>query len=200
MLGGRIPAVALQRLISKQQRCAPGGCRAALPCCHRGLCSAVPCAELHALRQPAFPSQCAYYMVARCLRLCTNRATCADMTGVCMYAHAGEKCDPYVYYHRVRQPMSGWRSNPRLPHGLIYEGVSDTPLQVPRGQERGRGRGQRQQGAPACVCAGGWGACSDGALQAARDHTYSVHCTALCACAAAVRPLPAAVRRDGRAV
>ena len=27
----------------------------------------------------------------------------------------GEKCDPYIYYHRVRLPMSGWRSNPALP-------------------------------------------------------------------------------------
>ncbi len=95
----------------------------------------------------------------------------------------GEKCDPYIYYHRqankqvlqwllavvrcnelirllpvppfrVRLPMSGWRSNPALPkviksshssllsssyplrsiflrtQGLIYEGVSDEPVQL----------------------------------------------------------------------
>lgn len=35
----------------------------------------------------------------------------------------GEKCDPYIYYSRVRSPMSGWKNNPLLPHGLIYEGV-----------------------------------------------------------------------------
>ena len=34
-------------------------------------------------------------------------------------------CDPYIYYTRVRQPMSGWRSNPLLPDGLLYEGVGD---------------------------------------------------------------------------
>ncbi|KAG2438059.1 hypothetical protein HXX76_005669 [Chlamydomonas incerta] len=42
----------------------------------------------------------------------------------------GEKCDPYIYYQRVRTPMSGWRNNPDLPQGLIYEGVSDKPLQL----------------------------------------------------------------------
>ncbi|PNW70203.1 hypothetical protein CHLRE_17g710200v5 [Chlamydomonas reinhardtii] len=42
----------------------------------------------------------------------------------------GEKCDPYIYYQRVRTPMSGWRNNPDLPQGLIYEGVSDQPVQL----------------------------------------------------------------------
>nr|AIF73519.1 indoleamine 2,3-dioxygenase [Volvox ferrisii] len=42
----------------------------------------------------------------------------------------GEGCDPYIYYHRVRTPMSGWRGNPALPQGLIYEGVSDVPVQL----------------------------------------------------------------------
>lgn len=27
----------------------------------------------------------------------------------------GEKCDPGIYYQRVRLPMSGWRGNPALP-------------------------------------------------------------------------------------
>lgn len=40
----------------------------------------------------------------------------------------GEKCDPYIYYHRIRSFMSGWRDNPSLPSGLIYEGVSTEPL------------------------------------------------------------------------
>ncbi len=34
----------------------------------------------------------------------------------------GEKCDPAIYYQRVRLPMSGWRNNPELPGGLVYEG------------------------------------------------------------------------------
>jgi indoleamine 2,3-dioxygenase len=37
-------------------------------------------------------------------------------------ARMGEKCDPHVYYTRVRLPMSGWRNNPALPRGLVYEG------------------------------------------------------------------------------
>jgi len=43
----------------------------------------------------------------------------------------GEKCDPHTYYHRVRQPMSGWRGNAKLPHGLVYRGVGDeAPVQL----------------------------------------------------------------------
>lgn len=34
-----------------------------------------------------------------------------------------EKCDPYIYYHRVRPYIHGWKGNPALPDGLIYEGV-----------------------------------------------------------------------------
>jgi len=34
-----------------------------------------------------------------------------------------EWCDPYVYYHRVRPYIHGWRNHPDLPDGVIYEGV-----------------------------------------------------------------------------
>ncbi|MDJ0690353.1 MAG: hypothetical protein QNJ41_17815 [Xenococcaceae cyanobacterium MO_188.B32] len=34
-----------------------------------------------------------------------------------------EGCDPYIYYHRVRPYIHGWKNNPALPQGLIYEGV-----------------------------------------------------------------------------
>jgi len=33
-----------------------------------------------------------------------------------------EKCDPYIFYHRVRPYLSGWPEP-----GVIYEGVSDAP-------------------------------------------------------------------------
>jgi indoleamine 2,3-dioxygenase len=36
-----------------------------------------------------------------------------------------EHCDPYVYYHRVRPYIHGWKSHPLLPHGLVYEGVAE---------------------------------------------------------------------------
>ena len=34
-----------------------------------------------------------------------------------------EWCDPYIYYHRVRPYIHGWKNHPDLPAGLIYEGV-----------------------------------------------------------------------------
>jgi len=34
-----------------------------------------------------------------------------------------EFCDPYIYYHRVRPYIHGWKNHPDLPAGLIYEGV-----------------------------------------------------------------------------
>ncbi|WP_026732478.1 hypothetical protein [Fischerella sp. PCC 9605] len=34
-----------------------------------------------------------------------------------------EGCDPYIYYNRVRPYIHGWKNNPALPEGLIYEGV-----------------------------------------------------------------------------
>jgi indoleamine 2,3-dioxygenase len=33
-----------------------------------------------------------------------------------------EKCDPYIFYHRVRPFLGGWPEP-----GVVYEGVSDTP-------------------------------------------------------------------------
>lgn len=32
-------------------------------------------------------------------------------------------CDPYIYFQRVRPYIHGWKDNPALPNGLIYEGV-----------------------------------------------------------------------------
>ena len=34
-----------------------------------------------------------------------------------------ERCDPYIYFHRVRPYIFGWRNNPSLPNGVVYEGV-----------------------------------------------------------------------------
>jgi indoleamine 2,3-dioxygenase len=36
-----------------------------------------------------------------------------------------EHCDPFVYFHRVRPYIHGWKNNPALPNGLIYEGVDE---------------------------------------------------------------------------
>ena len=35
-----------------------------------------------------------------------------------------ERCDPYVYFHRVRPYIHGWANNPALDGGLVYEGVA----------------------------------------------------------------------------
>jgi indoleamine 2,3-dioxygenase len=36
-----------------------------------------------------------------------------------------EKCDPYIYYTRVRQFIFGWLDNPGLPDGVFYHGVNE---------------------------------------------------------------------------
>ena len=40
-------------------------------------------------------------------------------------ARMPEKCDPYIYFHRVRPYIFGWRNNPALPNGVVYEGVAE---------------------------------------------------------------------------
>jgi indoleamine 2,3-dioxygenase len=35
-----------------------------------------------------------------------------------------ERCDPYIYYNRVRPYIHGWKDQPALSDGLIYKGVS----------------------------------------------------------------------------
>jgi indoleamine 2,3-dioxygenase len=45
-----------------------------------------------------------------------------------------EHCDPYVYYHRVRPYIHGWKNHPDLPAGLIYEGLYGGQPQQFRGE------------------------------------------------------------------
>jgi indoleamine 2,3-dioxygenase len=47
-----------------------------------------------------------------------------------------EHCDSYIYYHRVRPYIHGWKNHPDLPNGLIYEGV------VPYGGQPQKFRGE----------------------------------------------------------
>ena len=56
------------------------------------------------------------------------KAMLVDMNGVwdeinAIFDRMVEKCDPYVYFNRVRPYIHGWKNNPALPDGLIYEGV-----------------------------------------------------------------------------
>jgi len=34
-----------------------------------------------------------------------------------------EHCEPFIYYHRVRPYIHGWKNHPDIPEGVIYEGV-----------------------------------------------------------------------------
>ena len=36
-----------------------------------------------------------------------------------------EKCDPFIYYNRVRPYIFGWKNNPATPQGVIYEEVDE---------------------------------------------------------------------------
>ncbi|WP_423142562.1 indoleamine 2,3-dioxygenase [Parablastomonas sp. CN1-191] len=40
-----------------------------------------------------------------------------------------ERCDPYIYFHRVRPWIHGWANNPALGGGLVYEGVEKWAMQ-----------------------------------------------------------------------
>jgi indoleamine 2,3-dioxygenase len=45
-----------------------------------------------------------------------------------------EKCDPYIYYHRVRPFIFGTKDNPDLKKGLIYESQFQNKPQFFRGE------------------------------------------------------------------
>jgi indoleamine 2,3-dioxygenase len=36
-----------------------------------------------------------------------------------------ERCDPYIYFHRVRPYIHGWQNHPDLPNGVVYDGVGE---------------------------------------------------------------------------
>ena len=51
-----------------------------------------------------------------------------------IFSRTPEKCDPYIYYHRVRPFIFGSKDNPDLKEGLIYEGEFDNKPQFYRGE------------------------------------------------------------------
>lgn len=55
--------------------------------------------------------------------LLTIAATLGTMSA--LLRRMSERCDPYIYYHRVRPFMFGWKDNPDIPQGMIYEGVAE---------------------------------------------------------------------------
>jgi len=60
------------------------------------------------------------------VQLCEALLTGMDAAWERVYAvfkRMTERCDPYIYFHRVRPYIHGWANNPALGDGLIYEGV-----------------------------------------------------------------------------
>ena len=59
---------------------------------------------------------------SECARLLEEMAPVwSDMNAI--FDRMPDFCDPYVYFHRVRPYIHGWKDNPALGDGLIYEGV-----------------------------------------------------------------------------
>jgi len=57
------------------------------------------------------------------------RTLLEDIAGVwdginAIFDRMPERCDPYIYFERVRPYIHGWKDNPALPDGLRYEGVA----------------------------------------------------------------------------
>jgi indoleamine 2,3-dioxygenase len=61
-----------------------------------------------------------------------------------------ERCDPYVYYNRVRPYIHGWKNSPTLPNGLAYEGVESYAGQP----QQFRGETGAQSSIVPCIDAG----------------------------------------------
>ena len=51
-----------------------------------------------------------------------------------IFSKMPEKCDPYIYYHRVRPYIFGTKDNPDLKKGLIYKNQFDNKPQFFRGE------------------------------------------------------------------
>jgi len=68
-----------------------------------------------------------------CERLLTEMNEAWDRI-YAIFKRMPERCDPYVYFHRVRPWIHGWANNPALNGGLVYEGLFDGQPQALRGQ------------------------------------------------------------------
>jgi indoleamine 2,3-dioxygenase len=51
-----------------------------------------------------------------------------------IFSRMPEKCDPYIYYHRVRPFIFGTKDNPDLKKGLVYENQFNNKPQFFRGE------------------------------------------------------------------
>lgn len=58
----------------------------------------------------------------------TARTLLEQMVGIwaginAIFDRMPEQCDPYIYFRRVRPYIHGWKDNPALGAGVVYEGV-----------------------------------------------------------------------------
>ena len=51
-----------------------------------------------------------------------------------IFSRMTERCDPYIYYHRVRPFIFGSKDNPNLKKGLVYENQFNNKAQFLRGE------------------------------------------------------------------
>lgn len=54
-----------------------------------------------------------------------NELTATLQTMYDLLSRMPERCDPHIYYHRVRPWIFGWKDNPLLPGGMIYTGAAE---------------------------------------------------------------------------
>ncbi|XP_036608804.1 indoleamine 2,3-dioxygenase 2 isoform X2 [Trichosurus vulpecula] len=59
------------------------------------------------------------------------RTSIEEMTKALRQMH--DYVDPAIFYAAIRIFLSGWKDNPAIPEGLIYEGVSEEPLKYSGG-------------------------------------------------------------------
>ncbi|XP_072491211.1 indoleamine 2,3-dioxygenase 2 isoform X4 [Notamacropus eugenii] len=59
------------------------------------------------------------------------KTSIAEMTNALRKMH--DYVDPAIFYAVIRIFLSGWKDNPAIPEGLIYEGVSEKPLKYSGG-------------------------------------------------------------------
>jgi indoleamine 2,3-dioxygenase len=90
------------------------------------------------------------------------------------FARMPERCDPYIYFHRVRPYIHGWANNPALEGGgLVYEGIDRFEMK-PMAY-----RGQAGRRAVSRASFRRWTRCSRSATRTIRCVSSSTSCTSI---------------------
>lgn len=89
----------------------------------------VPLMQINADIKRGLKTQGGEKYVVRNVTLLENLSVKFDAIADCIdrmtasLASMREGCHPFIFYHRVRPFLAGWKANPALPNGLKYEGV-----------------------------------------------------------------------------